>query len=133
MNPVTIKYENEKLLLQDKYLTIKNSNITAKVSKNQRVLILCLMNEIIEKDKIIQNIWGVSDTSSKEKNYNQLVFQTRSLLARQGFPNDLIMTIHRYGLCFNKFFLTNHSSTDDYWSEKSSIPMIENSVVSYMK
>lgn len=121
MDPTSIKYENEKLLLKDKYLTIKESNITAKISKNQRILILCLMNEIIEKEKIIQNIWGGSNTSSKEKNYNQLVFQTRSLLAKQGFPDDLIMTIHRYGLCFNKFFLKSDNDANNYTSEITSV------------
>ena len=106
----SVKYENEKLLLKDKYLMIKDSNIIAKVSKNQRILILCLMNEIIEKEKIIQNVWGRNTSMSKEKNYNQLVFQTRALLSKQGFPNDLIMTIHRYGLCFNKFFLNSNKT-----------------------
>lgn len=113
IDSTSVKYENEKLLLKDKYLTIKNSNIMAKVSKNQRILILCLMNEIIEKEKIIQNVWGRNPSGSKEKNYNQLVFQTRSLLAKQGFPNDLIMTIHRYGLCFNKFFLNSNDTSNN--------------------
>ncbi|HBQ3906895.1 hypothetical protein GJJ25_27110 [Klebsiella pneumoniae] len=108
LEPKSVKYENEKLLLKDKYLMIKDSNIMAKVSKNQRILILCLMNEIIEKEKIIQNIWGTNTSVSKEKNYNQLVFQTRALLAKQGFPDNLIMTIHRYGLCFNKSFLSSN-------------------------
>lgn len=114
IEPKSVKYENEKLLLKDKYLMIKDSNIMAKVSKNQRILILCLMNEIIEKEKIIQNIWGRNTSISKEKNYNQLVFQTRTLLAKQGFPNDLIMTIHRYGLCFNKFFLNSNKKTNNH-------------------
>lgn len=113
IDSTSVKYENEKLLLKDKYLIIKNSNIMAKVSKNQRILILCLMNEIIEKEKIIQNVWGRNPSGSKEKNYNQLVFQTRSLLAKQGFPNDLIMTIHRYGLCFNKFFLNSNDTSNN--------------------
>lgn len=113
-----VKYENEKLLLKDKYLMIKDSNIMAKVSKNQRILILCLMNEIIEKEKIIQSVWGRNTSASKEKNYNQLVFQTRTLLAKQGFPNDLIMTIHRYGLCFNKFFLNSNTTIKDDMDKK---------------
>lgn len=121
LEPKSVKYENEKLLLKDKYLMIKDSNVMAKVSKNQRILILCLMNEIIEKDKIIQNVWGINTSVSKEKNYNQLVFQTRALLTKQGFPHDLIMTIHRYGLCFNKFFLVSNKipSTHDIESKNT--------------
>ncbi|MEJ4047402.1 winged helix-turn-helix domain-containing protein [Erwinia sp. SLM-02] len=122
IEPKSVKYENEKLLLKEKYLSIKGSNIMAKVSKNQRILILCLMNEIIEKEKIIQNIWGRNSTTSKEKNYNQLVFQTRALLAKQGFPNDLIMTIHRYGLCFNKFFLNSDRATNGHHLENKHLP-----------
>lgn len=121
LEPRSVKYENEKLLLKDKYLMIKDSNIMAKVSKNQRVLILCLMNEIIEKEKIIKNIWGVNTSVSKEKNYNQLVFQTRALLAKQGFPNDLIMTIHRYGLCFNKLFLNSNKTSNSREMENKHI------------
>jgi len=121
LEPRSVKYENEKLLLKDKYLMIKDSNIMAKVSKNQRILILCLMNEIIEKDKIIKNIWGVNTSVSKEKNYNQLVFQTRALLAKQGFPNDLIMTIHRYGLCFNKLFLNSNKTSNSHQLESKHI------------
>ncbi|MFG1175762.1 transcriptional regulator [Erwiniaceae bacterium CAU 1747] len=120
-----VKYENGKLLLKEKYLIIKDTDIMAKVSKNQRILILCLMNEIIEKEKIIQNIWGRNPSSSKEKNYNQLVFQTRSLLAKHGFPNDLIMTIHRYGLCFNKFFLNSNQDINNNDAEKSYAPIAD--------
>ena len=111
-----MKYENERLLLKEKYLILKGSDTSTRLSKNQRILIRCLMNGIIEKDKIIQEIWNIEETATKEKNYNQLVFQTRSLLSRQGFPDDLIMTIHRYGLCFNKYFLlsgTAHDSQGD--------------------
>lgn len=125
LDPRTVKYENGKLLLKEKYLIIKDTDIMAKVSKNQRILILCLMNEIIEKEKIIQNIWGRNPSSSKEKNYNQLVFQTRSLLAKQGFPNDLIMTIHRYGLCFNKFFLNSNQDINNNDAEKSYAPIAD--------
>jgi len=101
----TLKFENERLILKEKYLILKGSDISTRLSKNQRILVRCLMNGIIEKEKIIQEIWHGHDVNTKEKNYNQLVFQTRSLLNRQGFPRDLIMTIHRYGLCFNKYFL----------------------------
>jgi|GEM_PF-3207222 len=120
LDPETIKYENERLLLKDKYLMLKESTTAAKLSKNQRILILCLMNDIIEKEKIIQNVWGANLINSREKNYNQLIFQTRSLLARQGFPNDLIMTIHRYGLCFNKFILSQ-----DNQPEKTNNPLAD--------
>lgn len=113
LDPRSVKYENEKLILKEKYLIMKDTDIMAKVSKNQKTLILCLMNDVIEKEKIIQNIWGKNPSGSKEKNYNQLVFQTRSLLVKQGFPSDLIMTIHRYGLCFNKFFLNINKKSYD--------------------
>lgn len=108
-----IKVENQRLRLQDRNLILKQGNIKAKLSKNQNILILCLMNDIIEKEKIIHQVWGGNNTHSKEKNYNQLVFQTRLLLSKNGFPDDLIMTIHRYGLCFNKFFITSPSDNDE--------------------
>ena len=115
-NSQSVRYENERLLLKDNYLILKGSETAARLSKNQKTLIFCLLNNIIEKERIIQQVWKGSDSHTKEKNYNQLVFQTRALLTRQGFPENLIMTIHRYGLCFNKFFL---SSPDDQGSMKT--------------
>ena len=100
-----INFENEKLSLRERKLQIKNSDIMAIISKNQRKLMLCLMQEINDKNEIIELIWGNKKSKSKESNYNQLVYQTRSLLAKNGFPDDLIITIHRYGLCLNHQFL----------------------------
>lgn len=105
--------ENEKLLLKGRKLVIKKSDVVAIISKNQRKLLLCLMQEVNEKRDIINYIWSDKDTKSQERNYNQLVYQTRALLIRNGFPKDLIITIHRYGLCLNQQFLKTENSQYD--------------------
>nr|WP_314266587.1 hypothetical protein [uncultured Moellerella sp.] len=72
------------------------------LSKNQTKLLSCLLNDINQKKDIILFIWGKDNDKSNENNYNQLIHRTRALFISEGFADDFIMTIPRYGVCLNK-------------------------------
>ncbi|VEI61933.1 Uncharacterised protein [Serratia fonticola] len=86
-------------------LILKNTNIEVILSKNQTKLMTCLINEINEKKDIINYIWNGKNRKSTENSYGQLVYKTKTLLVKNGFPQDLIMTISTYGLCLNKNYV----------------------------
>lgn len=95
------RVKNYCLIIKDRKLTMSNIKKTVGISKNQAKLLLCLINEIQEKNSIINYIWGMGNTEKNESNYRQLVRRTRAILATHGFPDDTIVTIPNYGLCIN--------------------------------
>lgn len=95
------KLKNYSLTIEDRTLKLNNSQKAVKLSKNQTKLLLCLINEIQEKQTIINYIWGIDKNDENESNYRQLVRRTRAILAIHGFPEDTIVTIPNYGLCIN--------------------------------
>ncbi|CAI1079102.1 Uncharacterised protein [Serratia proteamaculans] len=95
------RVKNYCLIIKDRKLTMSNIQKTVGISKNQAKLLLCLINEIQEKNSIINYIWGMGDAEKNESNYRQLVRRTRAILATHGFPDDTIVTIPNYGLCIN--------------------------------
>ncbi|MBL5829511.1 winged helix-turn-helix domain-containing protein [Serratia fonticola] len=95
------KLKNYSLVIENRILKLNNSQKYVKLSKNQAKLLLCLINEIQEKNSIINYIWGMGNAETNESNYRQLVRRTREILATHGFPDDTIVTIPNYGLCIN--------------------------------
>ncbi|CAI1000658.1 winged helix-turn-helix domain-containing protein [Serratia fonticola] len=107
----TSYFENDSLILENNKLITKNEKIEAVLGKNQKYLLLCLMKKINEKNEIISCIW---DKGNCNKNsYNQLIYQTRELLARSGFPPNMIVTIPRYGVYLNQEPLTTQPKIDE--------------------
>ncbi|KYQ98876.1 hypothetical protein AWY96_10270 [Serratia plymuthica] len=105
------RVKNYCLIIKDRKLTMSNIKKTIVISKNQAKLLLCLINEIQEKNSIINYIWGMGNAETNESNYRQLVRRTRAILTTHGFPDDTIVTIPNYGLCINNKLM-----------EKSGIP-----------
>lgn len=101
----TTRFENSTLTISGNTLILKNSKIEVILSKNQAKLLTCLTNEINEKKDIINYIWSGKNRKSTENSYSQLVYKTKTLLVKNGFPQDLIMTISTYGLCLNKNYV----------------------------
>lgn len=95
------KLKNYSLIIEGRTLKLNNSQKAVKLSKNQTKLLLCLINEIQEKQTIINYIWGSESAEANEFNYRQLVRRTRAILVQNGLPEDTIITIPNYGLCIN--------------------------------
>ncbi|OCJ45494.1 hypothetical protein A6U95_18715 [Serratia sp. 14-2641] len=98
----TSYFENNLLVLDGNKLRLKKQVREVTLSKNQTKLLIFLINEINDKHSIIEFIWGGVNSKSKENNYNQLVYKTKALLVQNGFPENFIITLPRYGLCLNK-------------------------------
>ncbi|ARZ00587.1 winged helix-turn-helix domain-containing protein [Yersinia ruckeri] len=96
-------FERGVITIHNNKLKIKNTDAEVTLSKNQRKLLVCLMKNINEKERIIELIWG--DSGIREMSYHQLIYKTRFRLSNNGFPDEFIMTIPRYGLCLNKAFV----------------------------
>ncbi|CAI1125376.1 Uncharacterised protein [Serratia quinivorans] len=97
----TVIFENNVMSLINNRLTLKASGKKVVLSNNQKKLFICLLNEVNDKNHIIERIWAGKNSKSKENNYTQLIFQTKTLLARCGFPEDTIITMPKYGVCLN--------------------------------
>ncbi|HHA1916843.1 helix-turn-helix domain-containing protein [Enterobacter kobei] len=98
-------FESERLKIKNnRVVYLKSNHAMIKLAKNQHKLLICLIAEINCKQKIIERLWGGGDTSHDNK-YNQLIFKLRKSLSAAGFPDDTILTIHRYGVCLNKNLL----------------------------
>lgn len=50
--------EKNMIAIHGSKLKIKNANTEATLSKNQRILLICLMKDINEKSRIIELVWG---------------------------------------------------------------------------
>lgn len=99
-----IFFENDALLLKSRVLQLKGQSIAVALSKNQALLIYCLMNKINEKALLIECIWPRQNHELMETRYNQLVFKTRRALNENGFPAGFILTLKGFGLCLNSDF-----------------------------
>lgn len=100
--PNHVFFENDALILKSRVLQLKGKNIVAALSKNQTLLIYCLVNKINERDMLINYIWPGEPTVGKEKCYHQLVHKTRLALNKNGFPSDIILTISGFGICMHR-------------------------------
>lgn len=107
-------FESDTLRLVDNILVFKKEKIEVILNENQVQLFVCLFNRTYEKKDIIGSIWPGKQVKSKENNLNQLIFQTRALLRHRGISAEVIMTMPRYGVCINRFFLAteNERSVD---------------------
>lgn len=68
------------------------------VSKNELVLLQCLIEGPQAKENLIQRIWFDLGLVVTDASYYQLVAQLRNSLAEIGLPKSLVRTIPRYGL-----------------------------------
>ena len=93
------------------------------LSESQKRLMLCLMNDIHCKRKIIKFVWHECHQRIRDNNYHQLVYQFRTTLARHGMPSDLLKTIPHRGLVLNIEALK--SAVDDHSSEHRSEPPLQ--------
>lgn len=71
------------------------------LSESQKRLMLCLMNDIHCKRKIIKFVWHECHQRIRDNNYHQLVYQFRTTLARHHMPSDMLKTIPHRGLVLN--------------------------------
>ncbi|MEX2944270.1 transcriptional regulator [Serratia fonticola] len=81
------------------------------MTTKQRNLLLCLIGEVNYKNDIMIYLWG-NDNPANENKYNQLVFKLRETLQVAGFPNDVIITMYRYGLCLNNNLLRSDAEAE---------------------
>lgn len=107
-------FENEILVLDVKKLVYKINNIEIRLSKKQTKLIDFLIKGINQKEEIISLMWNENANKSVVNSYNQLVYQTRSLLIDNGLPDDFIITIPRYGLCINKNYIDRNLANKNF-------------------
>lgn len=103
-------FEDDYLIIDNNKLITKSGRSEVTLSKNKKYLILCLMKKINKKKEIISCIWG--GESCKKNSYNQLIYQTRQLLAHSGFPPNMIVTIPRYGAYLNQELLNTKPKID---------------------
>jgi DNA-binding winged helix-turn-helix (wHTH) protein len=96
-----IFFENDAISLVNNRLLLKANGRKVVLSKNQMKLFICLINEVNDKNHIMENIWPGTKAKSKENNYTQLLFQTKAVLTRGGFPEDTVITMPKYGVCLN--------------------------------
>lgn len=87
------------------------------LSESQKRLMLCLMNDIHCKRKIIKFVWHECHQRIRDNNYHQLVYQFRTTLARHQMPADLLKTIPHRGLVLNVDSLKN--AVDNVSMEKN--------------
>jgi hypothetical protein len=89
------------------------------LSESQKRLLLCLINNIHCKKKIMQIVWHECHDKIKDNNYHQLVFQFRAMLSRNALPSNLIITIPHRGLMLNAnaFEMPSASHPDHYEQE----------------
>ncbi|MBE0150347.1 hypothetical protein [Serratia sp. PL7] len=111
--------EDSSLILDNNKLITKDERKEAILSKNQKYLLLCLMKKINEKNEIISCIWDKGNC--KKNSYNQLIYQTRELLTRSGFPPNIIITIPRYGVYLNQEMLTTKPKIDERFLNVSNL------------
>lgn len=97
----TVPFENDEISLIGNIFLLKRGGHSVSLSKKQTALFNCLINEVNDRKEIIEYVWPGENAKSKLNNYNQLVFQTRVLLVKNGFPKDTIITISMYGVCLN--------------------------------
>ncbi|HEJ7008126.1 TPA: hypothetical protein SMF37_002417 [Serratia marcescens] len=100
-----IEFENTVLFLRKNKIILKDGRKALTLSKNQLLLISCLVRDITEKKEIIKAIWPEAPWESKGNNYNQLVFQTRRSLLRAKFPPDLLVIKSNNHICLNANYL----------------------------
>lgn len=100
-----IYFENEAFSIKNRKLVIKSNNTSITLSKNQSIFLGCLLRGCANKKDIIESIWPGSDFNSKDNNYRQLLFQTRTLLRQAGLDNSLLR-VSRNNLCLNMNLLS---------------------------
>jgi len=97
------------------------------LSKNQAKLLHCLLCDQGKKEQIIEVIWGGGNTIKNESKYTQLILRARNKLSQSGFPNDIILTIAKFGVCLNE----SPSPPADELNRNFIEPDIESKVIHY--
>lgn len=87
-------------------LFVRTSGEEIPLSESQKRLLVCLFKRINCKRKIINIVWHEIHDRIKDNNYHQLIFQTRAVLARNGFPDNTLITLHYYGVKLNENIFT---------------------------
>ncbi|CAI1958901.1 hypothetical protein [Serratia quinivorans] len=103
MNSVnkSLSFENSRLVLINSTLTLKNENISVRLSALENKFLGCLIMGMTEREEIIQMMWPAAHWKAKGNNYNQLVFQTRTTLKRGGCPEDTLILSPGKGISIN--------------------------------
>ncbi|MGQ8775447.1 hypothetical protein ACUTQ5_13695 [Serratia sp. NA_112.1] len=94
-------FENSRLVLINNTLTLKEENISVRLSVLQNTFLMCLVRGITERQAIIQAIWPSTHWKDKGNNYKQLLFQTRTTLKRHGCPEDTLILSPGRGIGLN--------------------------------
>lgn len=84
-------------------LTIPACQLTIELNEAQKRLLVCLVEKVHCKRKIINIVWYENHQRIRDNNYHQLTFQLRSLFQRHGLPGQLVVTVPYYGLKFNEY------------------------------
>ncbi|MGQ8776649.1 winged helix-turn-helix domain-containing protein [Serratia sp. NA_112.1] len=106
---IKIKTKSGIFILTQSKLIIDGGKQEVVLSKNQKKLFLCLLNDINDKKEIINKIWPNIDCKLADNNYSQLICRTRVLLSKNEFPPNVIVTIPRYGVCLNRRLVVEES------------------------
>lgn len=101
-----VNFENDTIKLNGRELTFKTLRKQILLTKRQLNLMNCLVNEINDKERIIDAIWGDGKYKNKENSYTQLIFKLRELFMNHGLPDDILVTLPCYGLCLHKELLS---------------------------
>lgn len=78
------------------------------LTRTQSMLVHALLSGHTQKAEIIRIIWGDRAEGNVGNKYHQLVYQVRSVLRKNNFPDALIITLHRQGIKFNTSVLIPH-------------------------
>lgn len=110
----TRKIENSKLSIVGNKIQSNKDGVELTLTKNQATLLGCLTKGIHENKTLASIIWNDGNDKCKKNNFNQLIYQLRRSLEKKGFPDDIIITIPRYGYCLNKNYFRNKNNIEDY-------------------
>ena len=94
-------FDNGLISVMNRKFTVKSSRTILVLSKNQNILLGCLLRGVIDKHDIIETIWPGCDWESKHNSYRQLLFQTRALLRQAGLPDDSLIRLSKNNICLN--------------------------------
>lgn len=98
------------LICRTNMLHIHLTNRTLKLNESQKRFMVCLFKQINCKREIINIVWYENHQKINDNNYHQLVYKTRALLLKAGLPDDVLMTLHYFGVKLNESVFNDHST-----------------------
>lgn len=115
-----LQYENFFILdCNMNTLEIIANGLTIELNESQKRLLVCLIEKVHCKRKIINIVWYENHQRICDNNYHQLTFQLRALFQRHHLPAKLVVTVPYYGLKLNDNLW--HSLADASASRPSNI------------